>query len=289
MCARQAERDGPADRLLRKAVSEVNLAQIEQRSGKPQEEIDAIFEDVRQADPEGFESQRRQASAVKLLRDRSPFLASLATYERPRKRIGDPVVLLEVGVPGAGKSRIAEEYIKVHPEARTINVGDAVLEAAKARGVVPSSAENLHGVHAQDKKRMENVAAEKVAARLKGDGVYLVDSHATVGTGEGLIVAATRHLFNMVRPDAIVLITSPAENILRFRLDDKTKERGTSIGGIKSHLKAESAVAELASESGGVPLLIVESSDRDFKRMVAEIDGLIGNIRAERAGSSKQP
>lgn len=278
----EAERQISGRRLLEKAAAEVNLAQISLRSGKPQEEIDAIFEDMRLADSEGFMRQQRQVSGVKLLRDRVTFLASLASYERPRKRLCDPVVLLEVGVPGAGKSRIAEEYIMAHPEAQTINVGDAVLAEAKRRGLVPPSAENLHGVSAADKKRLENVAAQAVAARIVGEGLYLIDSHATVGTRAGLIIAASRHFFNLVKPDAILFITSGAENILRFRKEDKTKERGTSLDGIRTHLKAESAVAQLASESGDVPLLVVDSTDRDFSRMVGQIDLVVDSIRSHR-------
>jgi adenylate kinase len=278
----QAEGRGADRRLLEKAFAEVNLAQIALRSGKPQEEIDAIFEDLRLADPEGFRRQQGQVTGARLLRDRVAFLASLAAYNPPRKRLGDPVVLLEVGVPGAGKSRIAEEYLKAYPAAQTINVGDAVLEEAKRRGVVPPSAENLHGISVADKRRLENVAAQAVAARIAGDGLYLIDSHATVGTKAGLIVAASRHFFNQVKPDAILFITSGAENILRFRREDKTKERGTSPDGIRTHLKAESAVAQLASESGGVPLLVVDSTDRDFKRMIAEIHDLAERIRTSR-------
>ncbi len=142
------------------------------------------------------------------------------------------VTLIVTGVPGVGKTTVLN-HLKTMAEREglhilILNFGDFMLEEAVRRGLVKHRDE-IRYLPLRRQLELQEYAAEAIIERasreLGSNGYLLVDTHAVIRTATGYWPGLPRNVVERLKPDAIVVVEAPAEDIVKRQLRDKSRVR----------------------------------------------------------------
>jgi adenylate kinase len=173
----------------------------------------------------------------------------LAVYRNPF------VTVIVTGVPGVGKTtvlgKVREILEQSGREYLAVNFGDYMFSEASRAGWVQHRDEMRH-LPLQRQLELQEMAARAIRQdaekRLGSSGVLLVDTHAVIKTATGYWPGLPEAVIKELRPDSIVLVEAPPENILKRQRRDTTRKR-SDIGDVEAirELLEMARVAAMAS------------------------------------------
>lgn len=158
-----------------------------------------------------------------------------------------------VGVPGVGKTSLCKSVsraVKCH----YINYGDLMLEIAQKNNFASNDDEMFSlGIDVQEK------IWKTAALQIKEINNVLVDLHGVDQSNIGYIISLP---IEILVPDLIFMVNAPYEDVLKRRIDDKTKKRIIeSFKTFKEHENILRNSMGISSVICGFTFFIIENNE----------------------------
>lgn len=134
-------------------------------------------------------------------------------------------IVFVCGSPGAGKSTLVNRLAK-NKNYKVLNAGNLIMEHAIKKGHV----KNRDELRFLSNKETSALRAEILVEISKINGNVILDSHATVQQNGRYLPGITAHdVKNLKNLVGIVYVDSITKDILKRRVDDKTRRRENEI------------------------------------------------------------
>jgi adenylate kinase len=130
------------------------------------------------------------------------------------------MIVLIVGVPGAGKTSIINEvkkYLKY--EFKVVSAGNIVLELAKEKYNINNRDDIRKKLTFEQQKELQREAIKRIKEIEKENDIIL-DIHLVIESYEAYIPGMIREYAEILKPDGIVIIMSDPDKIIIRRLKD---------------------------------------------------------------------
>ena len=163
-----------------------------------------------------------------------------------------------VGVPGAGKTTVLNEFVKKNQEWKIINYGTLMFEIAKEYGIKDRDSMRKSPVNIQ-RKIQEEVG--KRLAEISKEKNTILDTHASIKTLKGYLPGLPKKLLENINVEGIVLITAKPEEIAKRRSKDLTRKRDEeNLKEIKEHELINKILCLTYSSISGAPFSMITNS-----------------------------
>ena len=142
------------------------------------------------------------------------------------------ITLIVVGVPGVGKTTVLNHLVKLAEKEgiriEIVNMGDYMFKAAKEKGLV-THRDELRRLELRKQLELQGHAAKLIVkdaiSKLDEKSVLIVDTHAVIRTTTGYWPGLPKHVIEELKPDSIVIVEAPVEDIVARQLRDKSRYR----------------------------------------------------------------
>ena len=170
------------------------------------------------------------------------------------------------GVPGVGKSTVVKKAFEKAGDRikyEMVNYGDIMLSIAQDMKLVQHRDE-MRRLPVEKQWEIQKAAAVKIRMMADERNIIL-DTHSTIETPKGYIPGMPEWVLRELRPDCIVVLEAPPEDINKFRKkdlhDDFRRREVDNIEGIRMHQDANRVVALSYSVLTGTPIKIIYKPD----------------------------
>ncbi len=185
--------------------------------------------------------------------------------------MAEEVVIL-AGVPGAGKTSVAELAIKEMGEKgkeyKIVNFGDVLFELMKKDGVVEHKDEIRAKVDQATYVKYQKAAAEKIAQE---EGKVIVTTHMSLMTPSGFYPGLPTYVLERLKPSRIIIIEAPPEDIRKRQEEDTTRVRGYDFEkDIETYQEFNRMYAVAYSAMSGARLKIIQNLQGKLKEAAEE-------------------
>jgi len=189
----------------------------------------------------------------------------LSRYRIQRKSEKEPVRLLMIGVPGSGKTTIADEYQRAQGDyVEVISTGDVMFEIAKERNLVEHRDQMRTRISVRAQLRLQAEAVRRINERCSGEGItYLIHCHTTIETEQGFMPGLTAENFNNYNPDGIIILETSPNRIRKRALRDPERQRTTDTYAISHQQYVNRQYIKMLQRQTHVPVLTVTTRGLD--------------------------
>lgn len=179
---------------------------------------------------------------------------------------------ITVGIPGVGKTTVinkAAELLNTNGINTSIAVfGTVMFEESKNLGI--KNRDELRKMPIYEQKRLQELAATKIAAMK--DQVIIIDTHLFINTKQGYYPGLPISLLSILKPTNFILIAAEPEEVLRRRVNDKSRNRDIkSVEDIKYELKIAQVMVAACSILTGAPFAIISNNDGKLEEAARSI------------------
>ncbi len=196
--------------------------------------------------------------------------------------------VIVTGVPGVGKTTVLGIVSKLLEErgARflVVNFGDYMFSEAVKAGLVRHRDEMRHLPLRRQLELQEHAARAIVRdaeAKLSGEGVLFVDTHAVIRTSTGYWPGLPENVVKELKPDSIVLIEAPPEIIVSRQQRDKTRVRSdlADVRIVSELLQMARSAAMASAVLVAASVFIVENVEGHPEEAAKRIVELVEKLR----------
>ena len=174
-------------------------------------------------------------------------------------------IIVVTGIPGVGKTTVMQKAAE-GIDIKFITFGTVMIDIAKEIGLVKDRDE-MRKLTLEQQKNLQIKTAERVS-KMKN---VIVDTHCTIKTPKGYMPGLPEWIIKKLKPDNILLIEAPPEEIYNRRLNDKTRNRDPdSIEKINEHQQMNRAVAMAYSAITGATVKIIKNNDNAIDEAIVE-------------------
>ena len=167
-------------------------------------------------------------------------------------------MIIVMGIPGAGKSTVLSEALKLAPGWRAVNWGDRMVELGKKRKFV-SGRDEIRKLPFTKQAELQKAVALSLA---KEKGKWILDTHCSVNTPDGYFPGLPFSLLGKLKADRLVLIEAPIESIVRRRSKDKTRARDAQpLEKIMEQLFVNKSLVCAYSAFSGAPVTFIMNEE----------------------------
>lgn len=182
---------------------------------------------------------------------------------------------IAVGIPGVGKTTViskAAEMLNNNGISASVAVfGTVMFEEAKMLGI--NHRDELRKMPVREQKRLQELAATKIASMK--DEVIIIDTHLFISTKQGYYPGLPISLLDILKPTNFIMIAADPEEILRRRVEDKSRQRDISEPeDIKHDLEIAQIMVASCSILTGAPFAIIFNNDGRLEEAARQIMGL---------------
>ncbi len=175
------------------------------------------------------------------------------------------------GVPGVGKSTVMEGFARAQG-LEIVNFGTLMFEAAKAQHVV-TDRDQMRSLDPAMQRTIQKQAGQAIGAKAS----CIVDTHATVRTPRGYLAGLPAWVLDAIKPDVLVLVEAPAEQIHHRRTADPTRARDQqSAAEIDQHQQFNRAIAAAYAMHSGATVLTITNPDGGLEQALQQLRNALG-------------
>ncbi len=148
-------------------------------------------------------------------------------------------VVVVTGVPGVGKTTVIRHFVKLAEDrglkVEVANFGTYMLDTAVKLGLVEDR-DQIRRLPLRRQLELQKEAARRIvkdaAEHLDSNGVLVIDTHALVKTPAGYWPGLPKHVLDELKPDIIVVVEAPPEEVASRQARDPSRFRA-DIGGVE--------------------------------------------------------
>jgi adenylate kinase len=198
------------------------------------------------------------------------------------------VTVIVTGVPGVGKTTVLKHVKDMAAaeglELLVLNFGDFMLSEAKRRGFAEHR-DQIRYLPLRKQLELQGYAAKAIIdtamSKLGPDGYLLVDTHAIVRTATGYWPGLPRHVIETLRPDSIVVVEAPPEQIVARQLRDRTRSRTdlADVNLVKELIEVARSAAIASAVLVSASVYIVENLEGRAEEAAKSIITLLKSLR----------
>ncbi len=180
-------------------------------------------------------------------------------------------VVVVTGTPGVGKTTVLNGALKeLGGKFEVVNYGDAMIEAAKKKGIVKDRDE-LRKQPPEVQKKIQKLAAKRIAEKAKKKSI-IVDTHCTIKTPKGYLLGLPAWVLEELHPDIIILIEADSSEILERRASDETRTRDVEYAaGLEEHQEINRSTAMTYAVLTGATVKTVKNRKNKLEEAVQEM------------------
>ena len=179
--------------------------------------------------------------------------------------------IIVTGVPGVGKSTVMEGLASSQG-LEIINFGTVMFETARNDGVA-TDRDQLRRLAPEVQRRIQQKAGLTIGAKAS----CIIDTHATVRTSRGYLAGLPIWVLDAIKPEVLVLVEAPAEQIHRRRGADPSRVRDAqSAAEIEQHQQFNRAIAAAYAMHSGATVLTVSNPDGYVESALAQLREALG-------------
>jgi len=183
------------------------------------------------------------------------------------------------GVPGSGKStvikRVLDELKSKGVDYSFLNYGDVMLGLMSEKESV-SHRDDLRKVPIGRYREIQREAAKQIARAAEKRPV-LLDTHCLIKKPEGYYPGLPRWVLEELNPDLIIIVEAKPEEIAGRRTRGVGRLRDKDLtSDIEEHQQLNRAAASAYAAISGVPVKIIQNSDKGLRRAVEEVVSVMG-------------
>jgi len=135
------------------------------------------------------------------------------------------MIVLVVGIPASGKTSVVNEAKKYFKkEIDVIEFGDIIFELAKKYYGIENRDEIRKKLSIEDQTKLQYEAIKYILENYKNKDV-IITTHFVIETSSGFKSGIDKEMADLLRPNAIVVITSDPDKILLRRVKDTSRIR----------------------------------------------------------------
>ena len=127
------------------------------------------------------------------------------------------------GVPGAGKTTVAEAVKKKVRGLKIVNFGDMIFEIAGKKLKIKDRDEIKSKLGIKLQQKYQEEVARKIS-KMRSPHM-LIDTHTSIRTPEGYFPGLSEKTAGMIKPDIIVCLDYEPKEIIERRKKDPTRHR----------------------------------------------------------------
>jgi adenylate kinase len=177
-----------------------------------------------------------------------------------------------VGIPGVGKttviSRVAEKLKSKGYNVAVAVFGTVMFEEAQKKGL--RNRDEMRKLAIHDQRALQDMAAKRIAEM--NAAVVIIDTHLFVRTYEGYYPGIPMRLLNILKPTNLIMITASANEIVKRRSGDDSRQRDmVSIESIENDLDISKVMVATCSAVAGSPFVIVMNDDNRIEEAACTI------------------
>ena len=177
-------------------------------------------------------------------------------------------VIILSGVPGSGKSTVAEKAIE-NLDVKIVAFGTVLAELLKEDGFIENRDEIRAKIPQDVYIEYQKKAAEKISQEK---GKIIVDTHLSLMTPTGYYPGLPQWVIERLVPKLIVVIEATAEEITARRSGDETRQRGYSFEtNVKEHQEFNRMYAAAYSALSGARIKIITNGDGQIETAITEL------------------
>ncbi len=198
------------------------------------------------------------------------------------------ITVVVTGVPGVGKTTVLNHVVELARaeglRVLVLNFGDFMLEEARRRGLVEHRDQMRH-LPLRRQLELQEYAAEALikaaAARLGPEGYLLVDTHAIVKTPTGFWPGLPRPVVEKLRPDSIVVIEAPPEQVVARQARDTGRVRKdvADVDTVREMMAMARAAAVASAVLVSASVYVVENPEGRAREAAQRILELLRGLR----------
>ncbi|MFH2106589.1 MAG: adenylate kinase [Candidatus Micrarchaeota archaeon] len=180
-------------------------------------------------------------------------------------------MIIIMGLPGAGKSTVLAGIKKLQPEYKFQNYGDLMFEIEKEKYGIQNR-DDMRKLPIEKQKEVQKHVADRLS---KEHGKFVLDTHCSVNTPKGYFPGLPHSLLSKLKVDALVLITTTAEDINQRRNADSTRVRDEqSVESIMEHDLINRSFLAAYSALTGAPAVIVYNRNGKLEEAVKKLNSI---------------
>ena len=188
-------------------------------------------------------------------------------------------IVVVTGVPGSGKStvikRVLDELKSKGVDYNFLNYGDVMLGLMSEKESV-SHRDDLRKVPIGRYREIQREAAKQIARAAEKRPV-LLDTHCLIKKPEGYYPGLPRWVLEELNPDLIIIVEAKPEEIAGRRTRGVGRLRDKDLtSDIEEHQQLNRAAASAYAAISGVPVKIIQNSDKGLRRAVEEVVSVMG-------------
>ncbi|GBC74992.1 Thymidylate kinase [archaeon HR06] len=177
--------------------------------------------------------------------------------------MGESKRVLIVGVAGVGKTAVLSKVKEILSnnglKVETVTYGSVMFEEAKKMFNL-NNRDELRKLKLKDQRKLQLLAAEKIS-KLKED-ILLIDTHLAIKTGNAYLPGLPFEVIKKLKLDLIILIEATSEEILKRRMNDKSRNReALNKESIEEELRMEKEFLATCATLAGAPLFCVVNKE----------------------------
>ena len=127
------------------------------------------------------------------------------------------------GVPGAGKTTIAESVKKKVRGVHVVNVGDMIFEIAKKKLKLKDRDQMREKISIKQQQKYQEEVCKKIS-KMRASHL-IIDTHTSVRTPEGYFPGMGEKSAELIKPDVIVCLDYEPDEIIKRRKNDPSRHR----------------------------------------------------------------
>lgn len=183
-------------------------------------------------------------------------------------------LIVVTGVPGVGKSTVIAEALEKLRVAglsyELVNYGDVMLELAR-RGAGVCDRDEMRKLPANVYRDIQRRAAEQIAQMAKRK-LVLLDTHCSIKKPEGYLPGLPRWVLEGIKPESILIIEAPPEEVISRRTKDIARRRDQElIAEVTEHQQLNRAIAMAYAAIVGATVRIIKNRDGRLSEAVGEM------------------
>lgn len=194
-------------------------------------------------------------------------------YHPNDKNTSNPISVMILGIPGAGKTtRIREAKEKLLYDIRVHITGDVMADLARQRysGRIRAKDDIRKILTPSEQEQLQLQATKTIGEDCSVQGyVHLIDCHLTTATSGGFLFGLAPEHLNNYRPDVMIYLSPPLQDVLENREKDKTRKRDVeTLEQLKRHEQVNLSLLKIISEITSTPLVVTHDGNGKISEFI---------------------